>query len=146
MGPRPFAHRGSVLKVGVPCFLACPIIDLFTLIWLFLVISPLVTSLRCGDQLSLVLNLTCRVWMQSSLQVLYWMIVHPCMHGAIFLFQFKDFHVIMLIMFNTVVYFRMENIPSANMRQHKLDQQRKLIEEKQRQKRQMQVRHGRSLQ
>ena len=30
---------------------------------------------------------------------------------------------------------RMENIPSANMRQHKLDQQRRLIEEKQRQKR-----------
>ena len=29
----------------------------------------------------------------------------------------------------------MDNIPSANMRQHKLDQQRKLIEEKQRQKR-----------
>ena len=29
----------------------------------------------------------------------------------------------------------MENLPSANMRQHKLDQQRKLIEEKQRQKR-----------
>ena len=63
------------------------------------------------------------------------------MHGAV-----KYFHVIMLIMFNTVVYFRMENIPSANMRQHKLDQQRKLIEEKQRQKRQMQVRMGRSLQ
>ena len=29
----------------------------------------------------------------------------------------------------------MDNIPSANMRQHKLDQQRRLIEEKQRQKR-----------
>ena len=33
---------------------------------------------------------------------------------------------------------RMDNIPSANMRQHKLDQQRKLIEEKQKQKRAMQ--------
>jgi len=32
----------------------------------------------------------------------------------------------------------MESIPSANMRQHKLEQQRKLIEEKQRQKRQQQ--------
>ena len=32
----------------------------------------------------------------------------------------------------------MDNIPSANMRQHKLDQQRKLIEEKQKQKRAMQ--------
>ena len=29
----------------------------------------------------------------------------------------------------------MDNIPSANMRQHKLDQQRRIIEEKQRQKR-----------
>jgi len=34
--------------------------------------------------------------------------------------------------------FKMENLPSANMRQHKLEQQRKLIEEKQRQKRQQQ--------
>lgn len=33
---------------------------------------------------------------------------------------------------------KMDNIPSANLRQHKLDQQRKLIEEKQRQKRQQQ--------
>ena len=33
------------------------------------------------------------------------------------------------------LFFRMDNIPSANMRQHKLDQQRRLIEEKQRQKR-----------
>ena len=30
---------------------------------------------------------------------------------------------------------RMDSLPSANMRQHKLDQQRRLIEEKQRQKR-----------
>ena len=29
----------------------------------------------------------------------------------------------------------MDSLPSANMRQHKLDQQRRLIEEKQRQKR-----------
>ena len=34
---------------------------------------------------------------------------------------------------------RMEGIPSANLRQQKLDQQRKLIEEKQRKKRQQQV-------
>ena len=36
--------------------------------------------------------------------------------------------------------FRMDSssIPSANMRQHKLDQQRRLIEEKQKQKRAMQ--------
>ena len=33
----------------------------------------------------------------------------------------------------------MDNIPSANMRQHKLDQQRRLIEEKQRQKRYTQL-------
>ena len=33
----------------------------------------------------------------------------------------------------------MEGIPSANLRQQKLDQQRKLIEEKQRKKRQQQV-------
>ena len=33
------------------------------------------------------------------------------------------------------LFLRMDNIPSANMRQHKLDQQRRLIEEKQRQKR-----------
>merc|ERR1719450_1997108 len=33
---------------------------------------------------------------------------------------------------------KMENLPSANMRQHKLDQQRRLIEEKQKQKRAMQ--------
>ena len=33
------------------------------------------------------------------------------------------------------IVLRMDNLPSANMRQHKLDQQRRLIEEKQRQKR-----------
>jgi len=38
----------------------------------------------------------------------------------------------------TIAALKMDNIPSANMRQHKLDQQRKLIEDKQRQKRQMQ--------
>ena len=41
-------------------------------------------------------------------------------------------------MLTTLLLRRMDNIPSANMRQHKLDQQRKLIEEKQKQKRAMQ--------
>ena len=44
----------------------------------------------------------------------------------------------MIVLFNTCVLDRMENLPSANLRQHKLDQQRRLIEEKQRQKRQQQ--------
>ena len=36
---------------------------------------------------------------------------------------------------NAMYICRMDSLPSANMRQHKLDQQRRLIEEKQRQKR-----------
>ncbi len=36
----------------------------------------------------------------------------------------------------------MDGIPSANLRQHKLDHQRKLIEEKQRKKRQQQVKQN----
>ena len=42
------------------------------------------------------------------------------------------FHIVIMFLLSVL---RMDNIPSANMRQHKLDQQRRLIEEKQRQKR-----------